>query len=1002
MASMRVRPAEIFKTKLANYNSRRPIAFFCMEYLLGRPGEKHIPLIYSGGLGVLAGDWLKSAADRNDPLVGVGLLYRDGYFNQVIVDGKQLDPAPIQEWSPKKTPNLYDLQDGVTVNISGRQVAFRLWGYDLQGHGGGSVPLILLDSRGLPNPDGFINITKQLYLADPRQRLYQDMALGIGGMRALSHLGLEPAYYHLNEGHAAFATIEFLRSMGKAYGDINEDDMEQTRQRFSFTTHTPVPAGFDRFDNNLVRDALSGDPFLLDAALNLGRDPANTDFVHMALLAFRSCGFSNGVSQLHGRVSEAMFPEFVPIIGITNGIHHLTWISGPVAGLLDRYADGWKEDPAKLAGLSGLSADDTFRDDLWQTHRSAKKDLLNSIDSLTGKKLDADVFTIGFGRRFATYKRADLLFYDEEELQRLAREKGSIQLVFAGKAHPNDTLGRALISEVIKRGEEIEKNSGGRISFVFLQNYGIDVSSKMVAGVDIWLNNPERPKEASGTSGMKAAANAVPHLSTEDGWWEERRGGGWTINEGQRLEPSDDDPHVYRRDAQSLYSVLGGILDSYYHRDSDPTFVNKMIEAIAGNGSYFNTHRMQQEYMDKAWSPLRVRSAVRRSLVTSSVPPHKKLLNLGAIGSRLARSKTRNEIENLVAGSALENLPGCNRVNRYSFHAGAVKLVRRWRGSGGVNIFEEQRNDLYSKFKDWTDICEFEHEVMGDLIRTGETQVVNDPKSDPRCHRNGTAVSESPFILIPEVINGRTVGAYKFDFQDGIKLGAGFEDEFLEEVVIRSMEAKNEAIRMECEADLSSFKTRKELVNWVLTLFTAGGFLDMPRYSHETNRAAFFANTPDGLAAELAVGDTNHGDHSRALSQLEKDVFQNKVEAFFRNFDQSGSALNRAIAGKNIGKNEVTGPILYDNGFPLYDRADFGNGFEGKNLADMNEEIKILMQFDGKPADRYLLLPVYSENRSKLLGLLYLDNAVTRSGLDASRYQMLVSAFGKILGRLQG
>ncbi|NQU17715.1 MAG: alpha-glucan family phosphorylase, partial [Candidatus Saganbacteria bacterium] len=490
-----------FRQKVHNkYNGpSRNTAYLCMEFGL----HTQLP-IYSGGLGILAGDTMKSAADLDLPLVGVGNLYRDGYFKQSIdaTTGRQIESPHL--WDPNQSEDVVDLQQFVTVPMFGQDINFRLWGSEVAGHGGGFVPLFLLDSRGADNPEYFGETLSKLY--DPAggeaKRIMQDMALGIGGVRALKELELNISRYQLNEGHGAFAVVAELKRFAKyhginEFGALTQKHFQAVANLFAFTTHTPVEAGFDRFPVSLVEGAFT-DTFLRSAILKLGRDPKNRDFISMAHLAMRLAGFRNGVAQLHAEVSRELFPEYPDIFGITNGVHHLTWTEEATQKLFDKHCKEWRSDPEKLAELSDNG---DFRDGLWPAHQTNKTKLLTEVKKRTGIEMDSEILTLGFARRFATYKRGNLIFQNEDELLKIAEDNGGLQIVMAGKAHPADNPGKEIIAMVNAAGKRLTERSKGKIKFVFLENYDMDLGLLLTAGVDVWLNTPIRPHEASGTSG---------------------------------------------------------------------------------------------------------------------------------------------------------------------------------------------------------------------------------------------------------------------------------------------------------------------------------------------------------------------------------------------------------------------------------------------------------------------------------------------------------------------
>jgi starch phosphorylase len=994
-----------FLERLAQYVSRnreKLVAYFCMEYGLRRD----VP-IYSGGLGVLAGDTLKSAAQMGDPMIALGLLYRDGYFRQEIVDGKQ--EHKWERLNPSRHPQLVDLgEEGVEVEIAGQKVAFRLWGHEVEGGGDNFVPLLLLDSLGFPNPPGMERITRYLY-PDLQKKLYQEIALGIGGMRTLAKWEIHPPNYHLNEGHAAFAPVEFLRSLGIAYENLSAQHRQLARERFSFTTHTPVPAGFDSWHHGLVASAFS-DPFLRAAVLGLGRDPRNADYINMAYLAMRLSGVVNAVSELHAKVSDLKFPDSRPILPITNGIHHLTWASESMAKLYDEFCPAWREDPSRLKELGSLASREDFREKLWHAHQEAKAELFKHIRKKTGQEFDENVFTVGFARRFADYKRGDLIFKNPDELLRLAEEKGGLQIVVAGKAHPRDSIGQGMLANVIKQGQELTARSGGKIKVVFLPDYNLDIGKLMVAGSDVWLNNPLPPNEASGTSGMKAAMNGVPQASTWDGWWVEGSRDdttGWTIGGKGDREGGEQDPDrdLYLAHSVSLYKVLRDMMEKYYQRQTDPTFINKMIAAIAENGSFFNTHRMVSDYRRIVWPPERIITAAPEIEAEPVVAREAKLVNLAEVVYQITLAgESGGDIEDLAARGMIRNLRRSFRVTRYDVFKERVRIGRRWLGGGfGETIFEERRADFGKTFfGEWRKLGDFEKEVMADVVRRRETQVVPNPAEDGRCQRDGHLISENPFIMVPEIVNGDIVGVIKVDFRPGVKLGESLEKEFVDTLLKFVGPAKVQGLKRELSEDLAKFDSAEKLVSWMLTLMTAGGFADMPECSTETNRVIFFEDTPDGLVGRLAVGDVNENEHRRNLNEVRRNFYTDGFEKVLRGIDHSRSGLSQIVAGQNIGENVVLGPILYrNNDLPDYDRKDFsGGGFDGSKLEALRQRVVELLRTDGVPVKEYLFYPVKSPSGVPL-GLIYADNAFSKTPISAGKYRNLVAAFGEALARMK-
>ncbi|MFA5113144.1 MAG: alpha-glucan family phosphorylase [Candidatus Margulisiibacteriota bacterium] len=981
--------ANTFKERVYNMAQRRPrqnVAFFSMEYALANKFR-----IYSGGLGVLAGDWVKSAADIGAPVFPIGLLYRDGYFKQQIVDGRQRQER--QSWDIERGTGLVDLQEAVSLQIAGQTITAKLWGMEIKGYGGEFVPLTLLDTRGVPNPHGFEEITSQLYAAGQWERLTQEMVLGIGGVRALELFGLPISYYHLNEGHAAFAIVEVLNRLGKALENITPEDFQGVKELFSFTTHTPVPAGFDRFEIGQITHAFS-EQFLRTAVLALGKDPQNQSFINMALLAMRLSGVRNGVSQLHAQVSEEMFPEFRPIIGITNGIHHLTWTSENVQQVLDEHVPDWKKDPAQLSALMIKRDDPGVREALWSAHQANKARLINMVKRMVGVQMDPEVLTVGFARRFATYKRGNLLFTNEAELRRLADEHGGLQIIMSGKAHPADGPGKGIIAHVIEVGNRLMRETDGKIKFAFIPDYDMSKAAVLVSGADIWLNNPLRPYEASGTSGMKASINGVPNVSISDGWWAETRGGGWTIGD-PALKPSDNDPQLYNADSASLYQTLGTVLQAYRNRGADPTFVNQMIEAIALNGSFFNTQRMTEQYVAEVWRPrisdplLLPKQEERASL---SLGDTFKLFGRTALA--VAEAPTEAKIEELAATALLKALPGSWRVTRYDAHNESVRIARGWIGKRfGEIVYEERRSELgQSGFDHWKALAEFSGEVMADLLRTKEAQIIAYPEKDRRCYRDGKLSAPEPFILVPEIVNGEIRGAYKIDFRNG-----GLLVEESGQMLINSLleivgSAKAKRLEVDMAADFAEFDNEAAVINWALVLATAGGFVDMPRYAIETNRVAIFVPNEKGeLVGAQAIGETSTSEHHRKLTDLSRNTYTAGVQQFLRKFDQGQSALNLAISGKPVGKNIVYGPIKVQDGFTMFNHLEFNGGFDTVRLRELREQIEQLLAVDGRKIENYLLLPVKGAD-GKLQAMVYVDNAFSGKPLNADKFMEIIDA----------
>ncbi len=580
----------------------RSITYFSMEILL----DPRMPT-YAGGLGVLAGDTIRSAADLEIPMLAVSLLHRKGYFRQ------QLDPSGWQTEQPDEWPVeqfLEELPQRVSVRIEGRNVAVRPWLYRVKGLGGYEVPVYLLDTDLPENSEPDRHITDSLYGGDQRYRLTQEIVLGIGGVRMLQALGHRTIErFHMNEGHASLLTLELLNEEAQKAGRVSctGQDIETVRQKCIFTTHTPVPAGQDHFPLDLMADVTRPretfwdlkDLFCVDLLARITGGPPEfhkmPELLHRGLtvnltyLALNLSHYVNGVAKRHSEVSQLMFAGY-HIDAITNGVHAAAWTHPAFQELYDRHIPGWRQD--NFALRSALSIP---REEIWRAHQGAKQALLDRVARETGAPMDTEVFTIGFARRATAYKRADLLFSDLDHLREVAERAGGLQIIYAGKAHPQDQGGKEIIQRVIRAGKQI----GDRVRVVYLLNYDIALAKLLTSGVDLWLNTPQPPLEASGTSGMKAALNGIPSLSVLDGWWIEGHiegVTGWSIGErGARPESRDG-----AADADSLYQKLGDLVLPLFHHKRE-RFIDVMRHAIALNGSFFNTQRMLQQYVVNAY-----------------------------------------------------------------------------------------------------------------------------------------------------------------------------------------------------------------------------------------------------------------------------------------------------------------------------------------------------------------------------------------------------------------
>jgi glycogen phosphorylase len=599
------------------------VAYFSMEFGL----TEALP-IYSGGLGILAGDYLKAAGDLGVPVVGIGILWQQGYFRQALnSSGEQIEFFPFND--PGQLP-VTPLRNGqgewVSVDLSfpRRTVHLRVWEVRA-----GRVTLYLLDANDLMNSAVDRGITSELYGGGPEARLQQEIILGIGGWRVLRTLGIDADICHLNEGHAAFAALERARCYMEDNGVGFEDALTATRAGNVFTTHTPVAAGFDRFPCGLVREYLGGYAQELgiteERLLALGSDH-EPDTFNMAFLAIRSSGGVNGVSRLHGEVSrrlfQSLFPRWpqndIPVGHVTNGVHVPSWDSPESDALWTRLCgkERWLGDPRGLDEHIRQASDE----ELWEFRDAARRNLIamardhlrrqgpiaGSLEVLRSDincLCDPQVFTIGFARRFAPYKRVDLLLHDPARLERiLCGPNSRTQLILAGKAHPADSMGKA----VIKRWTDFIARCNVRPHVIFLVDYDMDLAEHLVHGVDLWLNMPRRPWEASGTSGMKVLVNGGLNLSELDGWWAEAYAPevGWALGDGRER---DDDPSVDAAEAESLYDMLENeIIPEFYDRDGDGIprrWIGRVRESMARLTPQFSTNRMMEDYLVRYYLP---------------------------------------------------------------------------------------------------------------------------------------------------------------------------------------------------------------------------------------------------------------------------------------------------------------------------------------------------------------------------------------------------------------
>lgn len=555
------------------------VAYFSMEIAV----DPTIPT-YAGGLGILAGDMLRSAADLGMPMVAVTLIYRHGYFRQLLDEyGTQREDD--SKWSPEDHLQLMDRC--VRVTVEGRAVQVQAWRYFVRGIDGHHVPVYFLDTDLSENALGDRALTDHLYGGDQYHRLCQELLLGVGGVRMLRELGYDTIEtYHMNEGHAALLTLALLEErLGTPdLRTASEEDIHAVRHQCVFTTHTPVPAGHDQFPRELATRVLGIDRV---GALDVTHC-CPEQVLNMTYLALRFSHYINGVGMHHGEVSQGMFSRY-PVSAITNGVHAVTWTSPPFRELFDRHLPAWRRDNLYLRYALGIPLDEIRRG-----HAAAKRALTEEVRKGVGIDLNDSILTIGFARRATAYKRADLLFSDLNRLRRIAREIGPLQIIYAGKAHAQDEGGKALIRRVFEASEQL-KNT---IRVVYLENYDMRLAQLMTSGVDLWLNTPLRPYEASGTSGMKAALNGVPSLSVLDGWWIEGNmegSTGWAIGHANGAEEAS-------AEVASLYDKLERVIVPLFY-GRPVAFAEVMRSAIAINGSFFNTQRMVFQYAANAYFP---------------------------------------------------------------------------------------------------------------------------------------------------------------------------------------------------------------------------------------------------------------------------------------------------------------------------------------------------------------------------------------------------------------
>ena len=545
------------------------VAYFSMEI-----GMKSDMPTYSGGLGVLAGDVIRSSADLRMPLIAVTLVSKKGYLKQKITpDGWQIEYP--EYWDPTAFMKL--LPETVTVKIAGRDVRIGVWIYEQESLTGGTIPVLFLTTDVEGNAQQDREITDFLYGGDEKYRLKQEIVLGIGGLRILEALKINVKKYHMNEGHSSLLTLELLKK-----NDLNVD---KVKNLCVFTTHTPVAAAFDKFSYDLVSEVLE-----INLPEKVLREYGGNDRLNMTLLALNLSKYTNGVTEAHMEYSRKLFPGY-HIQEITNGVHSFTWTCPYFRALFDKYIPRWANEPELL-----VRVDSVPDEELWETHVKAKQDLIDFVSTSSGLKLDSGILTIGFARRATEYKRATMIFSDLDKLKEV-NGRGKIQLIFAGKAHPKDEMGKRLIKEIYEFIDRLK----GEIEIGYLENYNMEIAGRLTSGVDVWLNTPLPPYEASGTSGMKAAHNGVVNFSVLDGWWIEGCVEGLT---GWAIGPSSDqglnEQDTRKRELADLYNKLEYLIIPKFYQQRD-AWIDLMKNSIGKIAYYFNTHRMMRKYATDAY-----------------------------------------------------------------------------------------------------------------------------------------------------------------------------------------------------------------------------------------------------------------------------------------------------------------------------------------------------------------------------------------------------------------
>ena len=545
------------------------IAYFSME--IGLDNNFHT---YSGGLGVLAGDVIKSSADLKIPLVGVTLVSKKGYLKQEIREGKQIDHP--DDWTPSQY--MTELPKQVELKIENRSVKVKAWLYDYQSPRGSLVSVVFLDTDVEGNTPEDREITSFLYGGDIEYRLKQEIVLGIGGVKMLKAADFNIRKYHMNEGHSSLLTLELLRNNGK--------EVDAVRDFCIFTTHTPVAAGHDKFSYDLVQRLL-GDVVPLETLKALG----GQDQLNMTLLALNTSKYVNGVAKRHQEFSLSLFPGY-KISAVTNGVHSFRWTCECFRKLYDRYLPGWANEPELMVRVDCIPDEE-----IWLAHIEAKEQLMRFVRERSGEQFDPNVLTLGFARRATGYKRATLLFSNLKRLEDINKRVGKVQVIFAGKAHPNDWMGKRLIEEIYEMKEHLKDI----MKVLYLENYDMEMASNLTSGVDVWLNTPLPPFEASGTSGMKAAHNGVINFSVLDGWWVEgciEGITGWAI--GPDPKENLEEAERRHREITQLYDKLEYLLIPKFYRNRDD-WIHMMKNSVGKVAYYFNSHRMMRRYATEAY-----------------------------------------------------------------------------------------------------------------------------------------------------------------------------------------------------------------------------------------------------------------------------------------------------------------------------------------------------------------------------------------------------------------